>query len=69
MSIGVRRLAGDNVEFDVKIISADGAKVFVNRKVVAAGSTGKLDAIRLDRSGRSGGDALFDDLVVDLGAP
>lgn len=68
MSLDVKRLADGAVEFRAGIASADGTKVFENQKVVGATLVGNFGRIGLERSGRVGGDALFDDLVVDLGA-
>lgn len=64
MSIGVKRLAGGKVELDVVV--ADGEKSFSERKILNESVIGKLNHIGLDRSGRTGGDGLFDDLVVGL---
>ena len=65
MGIDVKRIAGGNVSLDV-LVTSNGDS-YRARKTVTADAIGKLDRIGLDRSGRSGGDGLFDDLVVDLG--
>lgn len=64
MGIDVARSADGTVKLDVVVIS--GGDSFRTSRIVAADVIGKLDKIGLDRSGRSGGDGLFDDLVVDL---
>lgn len=65
MSLSVKRIPGGKVELEATI--GNGTKVFTERKVVEESVIGKLDHLSLDRSGRMGGDGLFDDLVVDLG--
>lgn len=67
MGIHVKRIAGGLVILDV-MVSSDGDS-FRTSKTVTEEAIGKLDKIGLDRSGRTGGDGLFDDLVVDLGKP
>lgn len=64
MSIDVRRADG-SVQLDVVVTS--GEDTFKASQIVDAEAIGKLDQIGLARSGRSGGGAIFDDLVVDLG--
>ena len=65
MSITAKRITAGKVELEVVISQGD--KTFTERKIVAESVIGKLDHISLDRSGRAGGDGLFDDLVVELG--
>ena len=67
MHLEVKRGPGDDVNIQA-VISDDGA-IFRKTAVLTAEEIGKLDHIGLDRSGRTGGDGLFDDLVVHLGQP
>jgi hypothetical protein len=55
------------VALDVTV--TQGELSFRKDAVMKAAVIGKIDRIGLDRSGRSGGDTLFDDFVLDLGAP
>lgn len=66
MILDVERHAGGAVEMRVEI--TDGGKTFREQQLLEKDVIGKLDHIGLDRSGREGGDGLFDDLVVDMGA-
>ncbi len=65
MSIELKRDKDGNVGMEV-MVSGSG-KTFREHKVFKKAVIGKLDHIGLERSGRTGGDAVFDDLVVDLG--
>jgi hypothetical protein len=67
MSLTVQRLNGGRVELVAMVSQGD--KSFTDRTIVVESVIGKLDHISLDRSGREGGNALFDDLVVELGNP
>jgi hypothetical protein len=63
MDLDVKRLANGKVKIDALIIS--GGDSFRASETVKAEDIGKLDQIGLDRSGGTGGDATFDDLVVE----
>lgn len=65
MAVDVALRADASVQLDVVVTCEDDS--FRASRIIAADVIGKLDQIGLDRSGRAGGDGIFDDLVVDLG--
>lgn len=64
MSMDVRRRPDKDVE--ISVIITHEKKSFRSSTTVKAGVIGKLDRIGLDRSGRTGGDALFDDFILEM---
>jgi hypothetical protein len=64
MRVDVKRQANRDVE--IRVMITRGKDTFRKTHTVKAAIIGKLDRIGLDRSGRSGGDALFDDFVVGV---
>lgn len=67
MSIDVKRMNNGDATMQVKITS--GKNVFRDTQKIKSEDIGKIASIGLDRSGRTGGNALFDDFIVDLGKP
>jgi hypothetical protein len=64
MQVKVERLSKSEVKMDVVIINEKDQ--FRHSAVLRMSDVGKLDKISIDRSGREGGDAIFDDLLVDF---
>ncbi|MDE0827509.1 MAG: hypothetical protein OSA48_11990 [Akkermansiaceae bacterium] len=70
MSVDVHRLANDKVKLEVTVEQGEsGPGRFQRSLIVDAKAIGDLTRISLDRSGRTGGAAIFDDLTVDLRTP
>lgn len=68
MSINVTRLPDDRVQLKVVLVDgAPGKTRFESEIAVGADEIGKLDKISLDRSGRTGGTAFFQDFVIKKG--
>ena len=65
MKLKVRQMNNGDVELIVTIYQKKDER-FVHTLLVPAAMIGKVDQISLDRSGRQGGDALFDDLVIEF---
>lgn len=63
LSIFVEVLADAKVKLDVTVRCEK--NVFRTSAKVSADEIGKLDSISLDRSGRAGGNAIFDDWIVE----
>lgn len=66
MEIEVRNLASGDVQLEVTVVNTGGKGVFSDRVVVSGALIGELDRVGLWRSGWGGGDAMFDDFVLDL---
>jgi hypothetical protein len=66
MTVSIERQKNGAVKMDVLIVS--GEKKFRSSQMIDGKVIGNLDQISLDRSGRSGGDGVFDDLLVDFGS-
>lgn len=69
MAIEAKHLPDGDTELLATVSPDDKRPTFQTRIKVPAASIGKLDSISLDRSGRQGGDAVFDNLVVEMTAP
>jgi len=67
MHLEVQRRPDGDVQ--IQVVISNGSAAFRKTAVLAADEIGKLDHIGLERSGRNGGDGLFDDFVVHLGEP
>lgn len=65
MSLDVRVLEEGRVKLEARVTSKDG-KTFKRTCEVPADTIGPLNRVSLDRSGRTGGDALFDDFLIEI---
>jgi hypothetical protein len=67
MSVKVRRLPDNKVSLEV-VLEQGGKKEgrFETSVIVEADQIGELDEVSLDRSGRVGGSAYFDDFTVRI---
>jgi hypothetical protein len=63
MRCRVERLDDGNVKWDVWI--TDGDKTFEKSHIFSAEEFGQVDVLGLDRSGHTGGAAMFDELLVE----
>lgn len=66
MSIAVNRLGNGDMDLNVTVSPKSGGPRFITKTRVPAVVIGKVSSISLDRSGRDGGDGLFDNLVIRL---
>ncbi|MFT6863882.1 MAG: hypothetical protein ACJAVK_002444 [Akkermansiaceae bacterium] len=67
MSVGVERLADGAVRLGVTLEEGGKGKGrFETSVTLTEGQMGDLNQISLDRSGRTGGDAFFDDLLIKI---
>ena len=64
MQVKVERL--NNLQAKMEVVIISGKDQFHNSATLRLSDVGKFDKISLDRSGRTGGDAIFDDLLVDF---
>ena len=64
MQVKVARL--NNLQAKIEVVIISGKDQFHNSATLRLSDVGKFDKISLDRSGRTGGDAIFDDLLVDF---
>lgn len=65
MLLNVKRLSDGSAELSV-VIDQQGSDRFERTWKAPAEAIGKIDQISLDRSGRAGGDAHFDDFVIEF---
>ncbi|MGB1128655.1 MAG: hypothetical protein ACPG4K_01295 [Haloferula sp.] len=65
MRVKVRRLENGSVELVVRV-EQEGEEAFERTTTVSSTEIGELDQVSLDRSGRTGGDAHFDEFVVEF---
>ena len=69
MNLAVKRLKDGDVQLQANVSQPDDSKSYNSRTRIAPAEIGPLDTIGLDRSGRPGGDAIFDDLTVHWTVP
>lgn len=66
MGMDVERLPDKSVKLTVNI-TQEGNKIHFQKIIkISAEEIGELDSISLDRSGQPGGDAIFDNLVIEM---
>ena len=66
LCIDVKQLPNKNVELSATVRQKGEKRPFQSKIEISAEVIGKLDSISLDRSGNPGGDAIFDNLVVEM---
>jgi hypothetical protein len=66
MGIDVERASDNSVKLSVSVIEEDTKAKHQAAIKVSADVIGALESISLDRSGRQGGDAVFDNLIIEM---
>ena len=60
---------GAGADFEVNVVDGKGGKIHRKEFKASAEQHGAFDRIGLERSGRTGADALFDSVAIRLGMP